>query len=318
MESRQWIHYPAGQLFENIVILYHHNYQYQGSVQNFKVDENIWQHWDCTTSSIDCIENCVISGGGVNIRYHQIWKVCQIWETFHIWCWASTWLANQTLLTMDRDNQSDQWISPIPDWLWRLRSVWHDYNDVIMGAMASQITSLTSVYATVYTYADQKKYQSSASLAFVWGIHRWPVNSPHKGSVTRKSFHLMTSSWVGRRQEQILCYEPQKLHWDGFRHSKLSSNIHITQVHHDDVIKWKHFPRYKPLCGEFTGHWWPVVRSFDVFFNLRLKKRLSKESRGWWFETPLRPLWCHSNVLKGKPNSIVSLFCWRHAFSPAI
>ena len=47
-----------------------------------------------------------------------------------------------------------------------------------MGAIASQITSLTIVYSTVYSDADQRKYQSSASLAFVWGIHRWPVNSP--------------------------------------------------------------------------------------------------------------------------------------------
>ena len=51
---------------------------------------------------------------------------------------------------------------------------------VIMGAMASQTTSLTIVYSTVYSGADHRKYQSSASLAFVRGIHRWPVNSPHK------------------------------------------------------------------------------------------------------------------------------------------
>ena len=61
------------------------------------------------------------------------------------------------------------------------------YNDVIMGAIASQITSLTIVYSTVYSGADQRKIQSSVSLAFVRGIHRWPVNSPHK-PVTRKMF----------------------------------------------------------------------------------------------------------------------------------
>ena len=53
------------------------------------------------------------------------------------------------------------------------------YNDVIMGAMAPQITSLTIVYSTVYLGADLSKHQSSPSLAFVWGIHRGPVNSPH-------------------------------------------------------------------------------------------------------------------------------------------
>ena len=62
------------------------------------------------------------------------------------------------------------------------------YDDVIMGAIASQITSLTIVYLIVYSDADQRKHQSSASLAFVWGIHRGPVNSPHKWPLTRKMF----------------------------------------------------------------------------------------------------------------------------------
>ena len=62
------------------------------------------------------------------------------------------------------------------------------YDDVIMGAIASQITSLTIVYSIVYSGADQSKNQSSALLAFVWGIHRGPVNSPHKWPVTRKMF----------------------------------------------------------------------------------------------------------------------------------
>ena len=62
------------------------------------------------------------------------------------------------------------------------------YNDVIMGGMVSQITNLTIVYSTVYSGPDQRKHQSSASLAFVRGIHRWQTNSPHKGPVTRKMF----------------------------------------------------------------------------------------------------------------------------------
>ena len=62
---------------------------------------------------------------------------------------------------------------------------WHN-SDVIMGTMTSQITSL--VYSTVYSGADQRRQQSPASLVFVRGIHRWPVNFPHKGPVTRKMF----------------------------------------------------------------------------------------------------------------------------------
>ena len=57
-----------------------------------------------------------------------------------------------------------------------------------MGAVASQFTSHTIYYSTVYSGADQIKHQSSASLAFVRGIHRWPMNSPHKWPATRKMF----------------------------------------------------------------------------------------------------------------------------------
>ena len=57
-----------------------------------------------------------------------------------------------------------------------------------MGEMAFQIISFVIVYSTDYSGADQRKHQSSVSLAFVWGIHRSPVNSPHKWPVTRKMF----------------------------------------------------------------------------------------------------------------------------------
>ena len=68
------------------------------------------------------------------------------------------------------------------------------YDDAKMGSIGSQITSLTIVYSAVYSGEDKRKHQSSASLAFVWEIHRWPVNCPHKWPVTRKTFPLMTSS----------------------------------------------------------------------------------------------------------------------------
>ena len=69
------------------------------------------------------------------------------------------------------------------------------YADVIMTTMASQITSLTDVYSTVYSDADQRKHQSSASLAFVWGIHQdWWIPRT-KCQLRGKCFHLMTSSW---------------------------------------------------------------------------------------------------------------------------
>ena len=66
--------------------------------------------------------------------------------------------------------------------------LWYHYGDVTMGTIASQINSLTIVYSTVYSDTDDRKRQSSALLAFVRGIHRGPVNSPHKWPVTRKMF----------------------------------------------------------------------------------------------------------------------------------
>ena len=75
---------------------------------------------------------------------------------------------------------------------WKLPCRWH-YSEVIMSAMVSQITGVSMVCSNVCSGADQRKYQSSASLAFVKGIHRWPVNSLHKGPVARKISHSMTS-----------------------------------------------------------------------------------------------------------------------------
>ena len=66
-------------------------------------------------------------------------------------------------------------------------SQWY-YCDVMMSTMASQITGLTIVYSTVYSGPDERKHQSSALLTFVREIHRWPVNSPHKGPVTPTMF----------------------------------------------------------------------------------------------------------------------------------
>ena len=159
-----------------------------------------------------------------------------------------------------------------------------------MGAMASQITSLTIVYSTVYSGANQRKQQSSASLASVLGIHRWPVNSPHKGPVAQKCFYLMTSSWHQNWNHQ---------HWSHmtFGEYRPDSTVLLVVSEHDDVIKWKHFPRYS------TGHRWipltkPVTRNYDVFSVWYLNKRLSKQPR-WRFETPSRSSWRHCNETTG-------------------
>ena len=86
-----------------------------------------------------------------------------------------------------------------PKFLHDAVSLYCHYGDVIMSLIASQITSLAIVYSTVYSGADQRKHQSSASLAFVRGIHRGPVNSPHKWPVTGKMFPFDdVIMWVNR------------------------------------------------------------------------------------------------------------------------
>ena len=75
------------------------------------------------------------------------------------------------------------------------------YDDVIMIALASQITSLTVVYSIVNSGVDERKHQSSASLAFVRGIHRDRWIPRPKGQLRGKCLHLMTSSCGGREHQ---------------------------------------------------------------------------------------------------------------------
>ena len=84
----------------------------------------------------------------------------------------------------------------------------HHYDDVIMTMLASQITSLPVVCSIVYSDVNQRKHQSSASLAFVREIHRGPVNFPHKWPITRKMFPfddvIMTS--VGHTMNNVAVF----------------------------------------------------------------------------------------------------------------
>ena len=127
-------------------------------------------------------------------------------------------------------------------YMWQLVAAEH-YDDVIMGAMASQITSLTIVYSTVYSGADQRKHQSSVSLAFVRGIHRGPVNSPHRWPVTRKMspiddviikrllryFTLMNHGPTQRL--------PETKNQPSFTNETLEYGSHFTGVCHKDVVE---------------------------------------------------------------------------------
>ena len=163
-----------------------------------------------------------------------------------------------------------------------------------MGAIVSEIISLTIVYSNVYSDEDQRKHQSSASLAFVRGIHRSPVNSPHKWSVTRKMFPFddvimfmglrlslrqsstpvlmrhrqsSTSNMVLKQSicETFYCCKKCSiwvethgfvipLQWCHNGHHAISNH----QPHHYLLNRKENIkaPLHWPLCGEFTGPRW--------------------------------------------------------------
>ena len=147
------------------------------------------------------------------------------------------------------------------------------------------------------------------------GIHRSPVNSPHKGQ------------WRGALMFSLICV------WiNGWVNSREAGDLRRYRAHYDvnvmvrawmrttsirkpwDVItSWRRhqvetFSALLAICagnspvpGEFPSQR-PVTRSFDVFFDMRLNKRLSKQSWGWWFETLSRPLWRHCSLTILSPN----------------
>ena len=120
-----------------------------------------------------------------------------------------------------------------------------------MGAIASQITSLTIINSTVYSGTDQRKHQSSASLAFVW----WPVNSPHKWPVTRKMFPfddvIMKISWLEQQRQQLLSFRfQQDANW-----SIITQNFYAVKK---ISAKWKYF------CFSATAHSSIKCTKFDL------------------------------------------------------
>ena len=99
----------------------------------------------------------------------------------------------------------DEWLHPIIyndvityPWYLKLPLVQLICQDIIMTSSWARWrlkSPAPRLFTQPFVQARIKENTSSASLAFVRGIHRWPVNSPHKGSLTRKCFYLMTSSW---------------------------------------------------------------------------------------------------------------------------
>ena len=103
-----------------------------------------------------------------------------------------------------------------------------------MGMIASQITSLTVVYSTVYSGVDQRKHQSSTSLAFVQGIHPWPVNSPHKWPVTRKMipFDDVIMYWLSGMYFYMNKQLRVMMQLIVLRHGMISNNTYQLHIHY--------------------------------------------------------------------------------------
>ena len=97
-----------------------------------------------------------------------------------------------------------------------------------MSMMVPQITSLMIVCSTIYSGADQIKHQSSVSLAFVRGIHRWPVKSLHKGPVTQKKFPfdgvIMNKIIQSQKKLNVLSGQ-QKVQWNYLYPESIEENV---------------------------------------------------------------------------------------------
>ena len=175
--------------------------------------------------------------------WEQFWCMSLTnWEWFlvHQWFWTSYYSRNKSHVDNFKWNILEWWYPCAVKWTswccWARVMVYvincpccKHYNDVITGAMASQITRFMIVYQIVYPGADQRKHQSSVSLAFVRGIHRWPVNCPHK----------MTSN---------------------------AQNVSIWWRHHESYYSWA-VECIQPRCPYCTC-WYGYLGLLDCFFDV--------------------------------------------------
>ena len=155
------------------------------AIRMIVLDEPHSKKLECKMSYIAIVPNWYF-------RYHPIIPQQNIKNSKN--CWRN----------VEFDHTSYWWYTQMTDTLWLIIVIYtsshkgRHYNDVIMGAIAYQITSPTIVYSTIYSGSDKKKHKSSASLAFVRGIHRWPVTGefPAQKAINADFFYfyLMTSS----------------------------------------------------------------------------------------------------------------------------
>ena len=208
------------------------------------------------------------------------------------------------------------------------------YDDVIMGTIASQITSLTSVYSTVYSGADQSKHQSSASLAFVWGIHRdrW---IPHtNGQLHGKCFHLMTSSCERKcvKCHYSACCSTNMRHWNGSSlvqamcccHPAPCHNLWINGFYQEQILakfnqKMQNFSFKKMQSSDnfrLCWLWFNVEKALFLLLSgvrcSRFWKNVANDLKTLVIHELIHVFWPNDAILRHRPNYLgsVSLKVW--------
>ena len=140
----------------------------------------------------------------------------------------------------------------------------YHYSDVSLSAMASGITAVSIVYSIVCSGANQRKHQSSASLAFVWGIQWWPANSPQKRPSNAENISIW---WRHHDTDVRLCSGPLYLFLTGHRTLlKYASSLYLQKyvsftVHCDDLFDIEcHSDTSRTQRTAFTKHIWSDFR----------------------------------------------------------
>ena len=229
------------------------------------------------------------------------------------------------------------WLSVLDTCFHLTTTVFNHYDDVIMTMLASQITSLTVVYSIVYSGVNQRKHQSSASLAFVREIHRGPVNFPHKWPVTRKMFPFddvimsCKSCACAKTARQYLMVIPimsppfvplqpgNSYFWSGFNRlawceehftkKPLPQALSRFRVKFDEFYSGRSFP----IVNYFTWLYW--MKSDEIYWNTWEFSSQTLEGHSICL-----PIWAASacrampHPLRWQHNS--NLVFWSHAFTP--
>ena len=135
-------------------------------------------------------------------------------------------------------------------------------------------------------------YSGKVSTEFIYILRRYflATGTIHDRSLKRKCCHF---------DEIFITGCTESCHFDNFRcsqwwrfHQNDDIFVSVAMTSSNGNI----FCVTGPLCGEFTGDRWIPITKASVFVDFRLIKRLSKQSWGWWFETPSRSLWRHCNA----------------------